>query len=123
PVGTCMMGTDPWDGAVVDSALRVHGVKGLRVVDASIMPVITTGNTNAPTVMIAEKAVDLIRQNCKKHEGYNMEIKDRSFLGILDRIAEGIESQNSGELPKEVRSDPREEVILRWAIGRGTLRA
>ena len=123
PVGTCKMGTDPWDGAVVDSALRVHGVKGLRVVDASIMPVITTGNTNAPTVMIAEKAVDLIRQNCKKDEGYNMEIKDRSFLGILDRIAEGIESQNSGELPKEVRSDPREEVILRWAIGRGTLRA
>jgi choline dehydrogenase len=46
--------------AVVDSALRVHGVDRLRVVDASVMPQVTTGNTNAPTIMIAEKAVDLI---------------------------------------------------------------
>ena len=58
PVGSCKMGVD--SEAVVDAELRVHGIKALRVADASIMPVITRGNTNAPTIMIAEKASDLI---------------------------------------------------------------
>jgi choline dehydrogenase len=55
------MGTSNDPGAVVDSRLRVIGVEGLRVVDASVMPTITSGNTNSPTLMIAERASDMIR--------------------------------------------------------------
>jgi choline dehydrogenase len=57
-VGTCKMGTDA--ASVVDPRLRVHGIDGLRVADASIMPAVTTGNTNAPSIMIGERAAEFL---------------------------------------------------------------
>jgi choline dehydrogenase len=66
PVSTCRMGPDPRQ-AVVDAQLRVHGLQGLRVIDASVFPTLTSGNTNAPTLMLAEKGADLVLAASRTH--------------------------------------------------------
>ena len=68
PSGTCSMGPAQNPMSVVDARLRVHGIQGLRVVDCSVMPTLVSGNTNAPVVMMAEKAADLIKEDAKQFQ-------------------------------------------------------
>ena len=76
PVGTCKMGRANDPSAVVDTDFKVRGIDGLRVIDASVMPVVTSGNTNAPTIMMAEKIAATIQQQ----PGYQASIKGPSGL-------------------------------------------
>ncbi|MDO8778257.1 MAG: GMC family oxidoreductase N-terminal domain-containing protein [Burkholderiaceae bacterium] len=83
PAGTCMMGVHSDSGAVVDARLRVHGIRAMRVVDASIMPFIVSGNTNGPTVMIAEHAAAMIKADW----GHSLPPPPPSYLQHLEQWA------------------------------------
>ena len=106
PTSTCMMGPDAAT-AVVDARLRVHGVEGLRVIDASVFPTITSGNTNAPTVMVAEKGAAMVGDHSKAVGDSDLSKTDAPFVMTLVmtwRVQEDTNSEGNSHSSPQFQS-------------------
>ncbi|VEN57080.1 unnamed protein product [Callosobruchus maculatus] len=113
PIGTAKMGPDDDPMAVVDSRLNVKGVKNLRVVDCSVMPYITTGNTNAPVIMIAEKASDMIKEDWgvlnQYYESEEESSEDQDGASVED-VELGMKSPSNATMVKLQKTPPRQDL-------------